>query len=104
MTAIFTPTSSDLTRKEAQLLEKFPDSFVSEICGQPAAMQRAADGLHAQLASLRRIPAATNGRRLVFTGMGGSYATCYAPVTQLASVGIPGVMVDSAELLYFRRA
>jgi glucosamine--fructose-6-phosphate aminotransferase (isomerizing) len=44
-----------------------------------------------------------NGRNLVFTGMGGSYAACYAPVTALASAGITGVMVDSAELLYFRR-
>src|SRR5206468_1619686 len=47
--------------------------------------------------------AVRNGRSLVFTGMGGSYDACYAPVTALASVGITGVMVDSAELLYFRR-
>ena len=35
--------------------------------------------------------------------MGGSYDTCYAPVTALASHGITALMVDSAELLYFRR-
>ncbi len=45
-----------------------------------------------------------NGRQLVFTGMGGSYDTCYAPVTGLAASGISAIMVDSAELLYFRRA
>ena len=39
----------------------------------------------------------------MFTGMGGSYATCYAPVTTLAGIGIAALMVDTAELLYFRR-
>jgi len=36
--------------------------------------------------------------------MGGSYDACYAPVTALASAGVTALMVDSAELLYFRRA
>jgi glucosamine--fructose-6-phosphate aminotransferase (isomerizing) len=85
------------------LLEKFPDPFFREISAQPAAIRRAAAGLHDQLPALRRVPAVRNGRQLVFTGMGGSYDTCYAPVTALASGGITGVMVDSAELLYFRR-
>src|SRR2546421_6117528 len=97
------PTSRHVTRNEVQLLEKFPDPFAAEIGAQPAAIRRAAAGLHDQLRALRRIPAVKNGRRLVFTGMGGSYATCYAPVTTLASAGVPGLMVDSAELLYFRR-
>jgi glucosamine--fructose-6-phosphate aminotransferase (isomerizing) len=86
------------------LLEKFPDPFLAEIAAQPAAIRRAAAGLHDQLEALRRVPAVRNGRHLVFTGMGGSYDTCYAPVTALASSGISGVMVDCAELLYFRRA
>ena len=86
------------------MLEKFPDPFFAEIAAQPAALRRAAAGLHDQLASLRRVPAIRNGRQLAFTGMGGSYATCYAPVTALASAGISAVMVDTAELLYFRRA
>ena len=85
------------------MLEKFPDPFLGEISAQPAAIRRAAIGLHDQLPVLRRIPAARNGRNLVFTGMGGSYGACYAPVTALASVGISALMVDSAELLYFRR-
>ena len=84
------------------MLEKFPDLFVSEICAQPAAIRRAAAGLHDQLPGLRRLPAIRNGRALVFTGMGGSYDTCYAPVTALAARGVTGSMVDSAELLYFR--
>jgi glutamine---fructose-6-phosphate transaminase (isomerizing) len=99
-----TPTSSDVTRKAEKLLEKFPDPFVAEIAAQPAAIRRSAAGLHDQLAALRRVPAVRNGRQLIFTGMGGSYDTCYAPVTALASAGIGGLMVDSAELLYFRRA
>jgi len=85
------------------LLEKFPDPFLAEIAAQPGALLRAAAGLHDQLPALRRVPQVRNGRQLVFTGMGGSYDTCYAPVTALASCGITGVMVDSAELLYFRR-
>ena len=85
------------------MLEKLPDPFAAEIEAQPASIRRAAAGLFDQLRALRRVPAVKNGRQLVFTGMGGSYATCYAPVTSLASAGIPGLMVDSAELLYFRR-
>jgi glutamine---fructose-6-phosphate transaminase (isomerizing) len=86
------------------LLEKFPDPFLAEIHAQPAAVRRAAATLHDQLPALRRIPVVRNGRHLIFTGMGGSYYTCYAPVTALAGAGIGGVMVDSAELLYFRQA
>src|SRR5437588_672619 len=97
------PTSGDVTRKAEELLEKFPDPFLAEIAAQPGALLRAAAGLHDQLPALRRVPQVRNGRQLVFTGMGGSYDTCYAPVTALASCGITGVMVDSAELLYFRR-
>lgn len=86
------------------MLEKFPDPFLAEISAQPAAIRRAAAGLHDQLGALRRVPAVRKGRSLVFTGMGGSYDACYAPVTALASAGVTAVMVDSAELLYFRRA
>ena len=85
------------------MLEILPDPFLKEIAAQPAAIRRAASALHDQLPALRRVPAVSNGRNLVFTGMGGSYDACYAPVTTLAAAGIPGVMVDSAELLYFRR-
>ena len=86
------------------MLEKFPDPFLAEIAAQPAAIRRSVAGLHDQLPALRRVPAVRNGRQLVFTGMGGSYDTCYAPVTALAAAGISGLMVDSAELLYFRQA
>ena len=85
------------------MLEKFPDPFLTGICGQPAAIRRAAAGLHDQLSAMRRVPTAHNGRKLFFTGMGGSYDLCYAPVTALGSAGITALMVDSAELLYFRR-
>ena len=86
------------------MLEKFPDPFLEEIAAQPAAIRRAAAALYDQLPALRRVPAVRNGRQLVFTGMGGSYDTCYAPVTTLATSGVTAVMVDCAELLYFRRA
>src|SRR5690242_12959849 len=56
------------------------------------------------MAALRRVPAVRKGRQLIFTGMGGSYDTCYGPVTGVASAGISGPVVDSGGLLYFRRA
>src|SRR5206468_4923984 len=47
--------------------------------------------------------AARTRSTIVFTGMGGSYHTCYTPVTLLGEAGIAAVMVDAAELLHFRR-
>jgi glutamine---fructose-6-phosphate transaminase (isomerizing) len=76
---------------------------MDEIAGQPAAMRRAAAGLSAQLPAFERIRDGARGRSLVFTAMGGSFAVCHAPVTQLARVGIGPMMVEAAELLYFRR-
>jgi glutamine---fructose-6-phosphate transaminase (isomerizing) len=86
-------------------LGKFPDSFIEEIAGQPAAIRRAAAGLADQrdaLAEIRRRAAESDA--IVFTGMGSSYDACYAPVTQLAEQGVRASMVDSAELLHFRLA
>ena len=86
-------------------LGKFPDSFLEEIAGQPAAIRRAAAGLAGQcdaLAEIRRHAAGADA--ILFTGMGSSYDACYAPVTQLAEQGVRAAMVDSAELLHFRLA
>lgn len=86
-------------------LGKFPDSFLEEIAGQPAAVRRAAAGLAGQrdaLAEIRRHAAGADA--ILFTGMGSSYDACYAPVTQLAEQGVRAAMVDSAELLHFRLA
>ena len=78
--------------------------FRPEIEGQPGALRRAAAALEDQvevLEGLREAGSAT--RTIVFTGMGGSYAACYSPVTLLAEASIPAVMVDTAELVHFRR-
>jgi glucosamine--fructose-6-phosphate aminotransferase (isomerizing) len=83
-------------------LGKFPDPFLAEIAGQPAAIRRAADRLAGQSLSLERLSAAA-AQPVVFTGMGASYAACYAPVTLLSGLGVPATMVDTAELLHFRR-
>jgi glutamine---fructose-6-phosphate transaminase (isomerizing) len=84
-------------------LGKFPDRFLEEIAGQPDALRRAAEAIDDQAGALaavaRRVAAA---RAPVFTGMGSSYHACYAPVTLLASRGVPASMVDAAELLHFR--
>jgi glucosamine--fructose-6-phosphate aminotransferase (isomerizing) len=86
-------------------LGKFPDSFLAEIAGQPAAVRRAAAGLAEQQAEMERLrSAARDAQTIVFTGMGSSYDACYSPVTQLASQGVRASMVDSAELLHFRLA
>jgi glucosamine--fructose-6-phosphate aminotransferase (isomerizing) len=84
-------------------LGKFPDRFLQEIAGQPAAMRGAAEALESQAGGLDRV-AFDRPRSVVFTGMGASYAACYAPVTALAARGVPATMIDTAELLHFRRA
>jgi len=84
-------------------LGKFPDPFAAEIAGQPEALRRAADGLTDQAEALRRIPQA-RGRLVVFTGMGGSFHTCYPAVVELAAAGIPALHLAASELLHFRRS
>ena len=86
-------------------LGNFPDRFLGEIAGQPDALRRAASGLLAQAEAARsaRLSVA-RARSVVFTGMGGSYHACYAPVTRLAAQGVRAQMIDCAELLHFRLA
>ena len=67
-------------------LGRFPDPFLEEIAAQPAAIRRAAGALRGQVDPLERLARiagdpARPGRSAVFTGMGASYAACYAPVT-----------------------
>ena len=86
-------------------LGNFPDPFLAEICAQPDALRRAAASLVEQRESLERIrEAGANARTIVFTGMGSSYDACYPAVNDLAGRGVPSVLVDTAELLHFRRA
>ena len=83
-------------------LGNFPDPFIAEISGQPAALRRAAEAVREQAAILGEVAGSAADRTVVFTGMGSSYHACYPAVTQLARDGIAAVMVDSAELLHFR--
>lgn len=85
-------------------LEGFADPFLAEIAGQPDAMRRAAAALVDQREHLDRIrEAAGASRTIVFTGMGSSYDACYPAVNDLAGRGVPAILVDTAELLHFRR-
>ncbi len=86
-------------------LGNFPDPFLAEICGQPEALRRSADSLvHARdrLEHVREM--GTSSPTIVFTGMGSSYDACYPAVNDLAGRGVPAILVDTAELLHFRRA
>jgi len=67
------------------------------------ALRRAAAGLGQQLPTLRRLAQVAGSGPIVFTGMGGSYAVCHVPVTELAGQGRQAAMVDAAELVDFRR-
>jgi glucosamine--fructose-6-phosphate aminotransferase (isomerizing) len=85
-------------------LEGFHDAFLAEIAGQPDAMRRAADALIEERDLLERIREAGAGvRTIVFTGMGSSYDACYPAVNDLAGRGVASLLVDSAEVLHFRR-
>jgi glucosamine--fructose-6-phosphate aminotransferase (isomerizing) len=66
-------------------------------------MRRAAAGLAEQAEVLEKLAEAHGDRAVpVFTGMGGSYHVCYAPVTRLAAAGVSAWMLSAAELLHFR--
>jgi glucosamine--fructose-6-phosphate aminotransferase (isomerizing) len=85
-------------------LEGFSDPFLAEIVGQPDAMRRAAAALVDQRHELDRVrEAAGASRTIVFTGMGSSYDACYPAVNDLAGRGVAALLVDTAELLHFRR-
>ncbi len=83
-------------------LGNFPDPFIAEIAGQPDALRRAGDGVVAQRATLVALEDLRD-HTLVFSGMGSSYHACYPATNDLARAGIAAVMLDSAELLHFRR-
>jgi glucosamine--fructose-6-phosphate aminotransferase (isomerizing) len=85
-------------------LGNFPDPFLAEIAAQPDAIRRAAAALVEQRDVLDRVrEAGATARTIVFTGMGSSYDACYPAVNDLAGRGVPSLLVDSAELLHFRR-
>ncbi|HZD79613.1 MAG TPA: SIS domain-containing protein, partial [Actinomycetota bacterium] len=85
-------------------LRNFPDPFLGEIAEQPDAMRRAAIALLERRSTLERIrEAGRSAHTLIFTGMGSSYDACYPAVNDLAGRGVPALLVDTAELLHFRR-
>jgi glucosamine--fructose-6-phosphate aminotransferase (isomerizing) len=84
------------------LVGSFPDRYLDELRGQPQALRRAALGLSDQLAVLQRLAEHAGSGPIVCTGMGGSYAVCHAPVTEMAGRALPVSMADAAELVDFR--
>jgi glucosamine--fructose-6-phosphate aminotransferase (isomerizing) len=83
-------------------LGKFPDPFIAGIAEQPDALRRAAAGVAADAAQIRRVAERARRHRAVFVGMGSSYDACYPAVTYLARRGAWAPMLDAAELLHFR--
>lgn len=76
---------------------------MAEIAGQPDALRRAAVRCVEHADRFARLAQLASERTLIFTGMGSSYHACYPAVAELASAGVPAIMVDSAELLHYRR-
>lgn len=85
------------------MVGSFPDRYLDELRGQPQALRRAAAGLSDQLAVLGRLAERAGSGPIVCTGMGGSYAVCHAPVTEMAGRALQVSMADAAELVDFRR-
>jgi glutamine---fructose-6-phosphate transaminase (isomerizing) len=84
-------------------LGNFPDIFMTEIAGQPAAIRRAAAAAADQAGVVAALGHELRVReRVVLTGMGSSYDACYPAATRLAAAGVLAMMVDAAELLHFR--
>lgn len=86
-------------------LRSHEDAFLAEICAQPDAVRRAAASFETQRPDLEPIrEAAARAKTIIFTGMGSSYDACYPAVNDLAGRGVPSLLVDTAELLHFRRS
>jgi len=83
-------------------LGNFPDPFIAEIAGQPAAVRGAASALRRHASALERLSSLSADAHPVFTGMGSSYDACYPAVTELAAGGIAAGHVGAGELLHFR--
>jgi glucosamine--fructose-6-phosphate aminotransferase (isomerizing) len=96
-------TAASYTRP-VKSLGNFPDPFFAEIAGQPDALRRAAAGVADQRGTLSEAARLAGSGNLVLTGMGSSYDACYPAATALAGAGVPAIMVDAAELVYFRLA
>lgn len=78
-----------------------PDVFLTEILGQPDAIQRAATALAGQQDRLERLRGLAPGR-LVLTGMGASHDACLAAASVLGSAAAAVTAVNTAELVHFR--
>ena len=85
-----------------------PDAWLTEILGQPAAMERAAAALVARadlLADLADLAAACRpDGQFVLTGMGASAAACGAAATVLGSAGLLLLTVAYARVISLRRS
>ena len=98
------PPSGHVDSVAMRSLDGFSDPFLAEVAGQPDAMRRAAAALLDQRDHLDRVrEAASVSPTIVFTGMGSSYDACYPAVNDLAGRGVSSLLVDTAELLHFRR-
>ncbi len=95
--------SYGILRSAVKSLGKFPDSFLEEIAGQPAAMLRAVESVVLARDGIEAVASAAASRpRVVLSGMGASHFAGYPAVTALAANGIAALHVDAAELLHFR--
>jgi glucosamine--fructose-6-phosphate aminotransferase (isomerizing) len=78
------------------------NGYEADILSQPEDIRRALEfyrgnGYAEKLAEF----ASKSYKNIVFTGMGGSYISCYNAVTMLRNMGFPAMKIPSSQLLHF---
>ena len=83
-------------------IERIQGTYWSDILEQPCALRDTAAGLTpmSELEAVRENLVAGRLRRVVLTGMGGSYQILHPLHLRLTSYGIDSIMAETSELLY----
>jgi glutamine---fructose-6-phosphate transaminase (isomerizing) len=84
-------------------IEKLKGIYFGDIFDQPGALRDTVEGFTAipELLAIRENLRAGRLRRVVLTGMGGSYQILHPIHLSLTAAGFDSIMVETSELLYF---
>lgn len=82
--------------------ERLQGNYLRDILNQPQALRDTLDGLTAvpALDAVREDSRAGRRRRVVLTGMGGSYQVLHPLQIRLTQAGLDSILVETSELLY----